>query len=57
MPFYITSKEEYANALAVAVAVADKLTNDYDDSYAILLDVLWPPIERYESTMVQLHGG
>lgn len=42
----IKSEEEYRAALALA----DKLTDSYDDNYAILLDVLWPPIMRYEDT-------
>ncbi|EHR5763462.1 TPA: hypothetical protein ACPJ0Q_002839 [Vibrio diabolicus] len=41
------TEEEYASVLA------DELTNDYDDSHAILLDVLWFPSERYESTRVK----
>lgn len=42
----IVTPKEYAHALAIA----DELTDDYKDSYAILLDVLWPPIQRYEGT-------
>ncbi|MEZ9140934.1 MULTISPECIES: hypothetical protein [unclassified Shewanella] len=42
----IVTPEEYAHALAIA----DELTDDYKDSYAILLDVLCPPIKRYEDT-------
>ena len=40
----ISSEEEYASALSIA----DELTNNYDNSYTILLDVLWPVIQRYE---------
>lgn len=42
----IKSEEEYRKALALA----DKLTDSYGDNDAILLDVLWPPIMRYEDT-------
>ncbi|EJG0650115.1 hypothetical protein C2F74_RS20825 [Vibrio parahaemolyticus] len=42
-----SSEEEYESVLV------DELTNDYDDSHAILLDVQWSPSERYESTRVK----
>ncbi|MCS0437183.1 hypothetical protein [Vibrio diabolicus] len=42
-----TFEEEYASVLA------EQLTNDYDDSHAIFLDVLWSPIERYEYMRVK----
>ena len=42
----ITSKKQYAQALAIL----DVLTDDYDEEYMLLLDVLFPVIERYENT-------
>lgn len=42
----IKSEEQYKKALALA----EKLVDSYSDNDAILLDVLWPPIMRYEDT-------
>ncbi len=40
----ITSKEQYAQVLAIL----DVLTDDYSEEYMLLLDVLFPVVERYE---------
>lgn len=42
----ITSKEQHVQA----IAILDVLTDDYSEEYMLLLDVLFPVIERYENT-------
>ena len=43
----ITSNKQHAQALAIL----DVLTDDYEEEYMILLDVLFPAIERYEEIL------
>jgi len=38
---------------AQALAILDVLTDDYQDTYMLLLDVLFPVIERYEKTTLE----
>ena len=46
----IKSKEEYEKA----IAIVDEITDFYNDDDAILYDVLWPVIMRYEESDPEL---